>query len=167
MIRLVRPSDLPALRLVEASAASMYCGTRMDFAAATGPNRPGDLSAALGRGLMWVAEEDGAVVGFLFAEPVGTGLYLRDVAVAVPSQRRGHGRALVLAGIAAGRARHDRMVTLTTDREIVWNAPFYAKLGFEIVEGDAIPLESRRRLAGQLAAGFDPRYRCAMTLEIA
>lgn len=167
MIRHARPSDIPALRLVEASAAAMYRGTRMDFAANTVPNHPDLLLTAIERSLMWVAEEDDAVVGFLFAEPVGGGLYLREVAVAVPAQQRGHGRALVMACIAAAHARRDRLVMLTTDRALAWNAPFYAKLGFAIVDGDAIPLEPRRRLAGQFAAGFDPEYRCAMILEIA
>lgn len=167
MIRLARPSDLPALRLVEASAAAMYRGTRMDFAANTAPNHRGDLMTAIERGLMWVAEDDGSVVGFLFAEPVGTGLYLRELAVAMPAQRRGHGRALMLAGLAAAKARGDRLVMLTTDRSIPWNAPFYTGLGFEIVEGDAVPLEAQRRLTGQFAAGFDPAHRCAMTLETA
>jgi hypothetical protein len=69
-------------------------------------------------------------------------------------------------GIAAARERGDRLAILTTDRTLAWNAPFYARLGFRIVEGDAIPAEARRRLTGQYAAGFSPEHRCAMIFEL-
>lgn len=166
MIRLARPSDLPALRAIERSVAEMYRGTRMDFPANSSPNHRGDLMTAIERKLMWVAEVDARVVGFLFAEPAVAGLYLRELAVAVSAQRKGIGRALMAAGVSAARSRGDKIVVLTTDRALPWNAPFYARLGFDIVEGDAIPMEARRRLAGQIAAGFDPSFRCAMTLEL-
>jgi GNAT superfamily N-acetyltransferase len=179
MIRLGRPSDLPALRRIEASAAQLFRGTHMDFAANTAPNARGDLMTAIERGLMWVAvaadqtgddqpaaDQPGAAVGFLFAEPETPDLYLRELSVALPAQRRGHGRALLAAGIAAAKARGDHRVMLTTDRNLPWNAPFYARLGFGIVAGDAIPPSVQRRLAGQFAAGFDPVHRCAMVLDL-
>jgi len=168
MIRLAQPSDLPAVHRVEASAATVFVGTHMDFAANDAPNSPADLLAAIGRRLMWVAvSETGGTVGFLFAEPCAEGLYLRELAVAAPHQQRGHGTALMGTGIAMARERGDRIVMLTTDRTLVWNAPFYARLGFSIAEGDAIPAEAKRRLAGQYAAGFDPVHRCAMVMRLA
>lgn len=148
----------------------MYRGTRMDFPANVLPNHRGDLMTAVERGLFWVAEAEGeaggGVAGFLFGEGFSASLYLRELAVAVTAQRRGLGRALMEAGIAAARVRGDGLVMLTTDRELPWNAPFYATLGFRIVEGDAVPMEAQRRLAGQFAAGFDPVFRCAMVLQL-
>jgi predicted N-acetyltransferase YhbS len=165
MIRLAHPADLPAVHDVEVSAGTVFAGTHMDFAANHAPNDRDTLLAAIDRRLMWVAVADG-VVGFLFAEPCADGLYLRELAVAAPHQQQGHGRALMATGIATARERGDRMVILTTDRSLAWNAPFYARLGFRIVEGDAIPAEAQRRLAGQYAAGFSPDHRCAMILDL-
>jgi GNAT superfamily N-acetyltransferase len=165
MIRLAHPADLLTVHDVEVSAGTVFAGTHMDFAANHAPNSRTDLLAAIDRRLMWVAVADG-VVGFLFAEPCADGLYLRELAVAAPYQQQGYGRALMATGIATARQRGDRLAILTTDRTLVWNAPFYARLGFRIVEGDAIPAEARRRLAGQHAAGFSPEYRCAMILDL-
>ncbi len=171
MIRTARPSDLAALRRIEASVAAMARSTIMDFPANTAPNARGDLMTAIERQLMWVSEwtNGGAVevTGFLFAEPLLSGLYLRELAVATPAQRLGHGKSLMLAGIAAARARGDALVMLTTQRNLAWNAPFYTRLGFRIVEDDAIPPDVHRRLRGQFAAGFDAATRCAMVLRLA
>ena len=171
MIRLAYAFDLPAVRRVETSAATVFAGTHMDFAVNDAPNAAADLLAAIDRGLMWVAvdEREGAneVVGFLFGEACAEGLYLRELAVAAPHQQRGHGAALMTTGIAAARRRGDRLVLLTTDRTLPWNAPFYTRLGFTVVEGDAIPAETKRRLARQYAAGFDPAHRCAMVMGLA
>jgi GNAT superfamily N-acetyltransferase len=170
MIRLARPSDLAAVRGIENSVAAMARGAIMDFPANIAPNARGDLMTAIERRLMWVSlwNADGAeVTGFLFAEPSLAGLYLRELAVATPAQRRGHGKALMLAGIAGARERGDALVMLTTQRNLPWNAPFYARLGFAIVEDEAIPAEVHRRLRGQFAAGFDAATRCAMVLRLA
>jgi GNAT superfamily N-acetyltransferase len=171
MIRLARPSDLAAVRSIESSVAAMARGTIMDFPANTAANARGDLMTAVERQLMWVAEwaSDGAVdvAGFLFAEPSISGLYLRELAVATIAQRHGIGKALMLAGIAAARDRGDAQVLLTTQRNLPWNAPFYARLGFEIIEDEAIPPDVHRRLRGQFAAGFDAATRCAMILRLA
>ena len=145
----------------------------MDFPGNTAPNQRGDLMTAIERQLMWIAESDDApdpdadpVVGFLFAEPVGSGFYLRELAVATAAQRKGHGRALMLAGIEAARQRGERLIQLTTQRNLPWNAPFYVQLGFRIVEDDDMPLEARRRMVRQFAAGFDPATRCAIVMYI-
>ncbi|MBC7504805.1 MAG: GNAT family N-acetyltransferase [Sandarakinorhabdus sp.] len=166
MIRLATPADLPAVHAVELSAGTVFAGTHMDFAANHAPNHPADLLTAIRRRLMWVAVTDATPIGFLFAEPCNEGLYLRELAVAAPSQQQGHGAALMAIGIAAARERRDPLVMLTTDRTLPWNAPFYARLGFTIAEGDAIPREAQRRLAGQYAMGFSPAHRCAMVMDL-
>jgi predicted N-acetyltransferase YhbS len=162
MICRARPSDLAAVHRVEVSAATVFVGTHMDFAANHSPNDPVDLLAAIDRQLMWVAEAEGEVVGFVFAEACHAGLYVRELSVAGPCQQRGLGSALMTTVIAAATARGERQLLLTTDRTLAWNAPFYARLGFRIVEGDAVPIEAQRRLDGQVAAGFDRAQRCAM-----
>lgn len=138
----------------------------MAFAVDHPPNDPPELLAAIDRKLMWVAEAGGEVIGFVFAEAFHGGLYVRELSVAASSQKQGHGAALMATVIAAAKARGDRQLMLTTDRTLAWNAPFYARLGFRIVEGDAVPAEAQRRLEAQYAAGFDPEQRCAMVRPV-
>lgn len=162
MIRLARPDDLAAVRCVEASAATVFASTHMAFAIDDPPNDTVDLLAAIAIALMWVVTDDDSIVGFVFAEPCPTGLYIHELSVAAPYQQRGHGTALMWTCMAAARARGDASLLLTTDRTLAWNAPFYARLGFVIVEGDAIPAMAQQRLNLQFAAGFEPAQRCAM-----
>jgi GNAT superfamily N-acetyltransferase len=166
MIRAAVPSDLAAVRAVELSAATVFIGTHMDFAANHAPNHPDDLLAAMAAGLMWVACAAEDVVGFGFAEGFAEGLYVRELSVAAAFQQQGQGSALLRAIVAAGRQRGDRQLMLTTDRTLPWNAPFYRRFGFVIVEGEAIPAVVQGRLAGQYAAGFDPAQRCAMVMPL-
>lgn len=166
MIRAALPSDLAAVRDVEVSAATVFVGTHMDFAANDAPNHPDDLLAAIANGLMWVACDGGNVIGFGFAQAFPEGLYVRELSVAAAYHQRGHGTALLRAIVAAGQRRGDRQLMLTTDRTLAWNAPFYRRFGFAIVEGDAIPLPVQKRLADQYAAGFDPAHRCAMVMPL-
>lgn len=163
MIRLARRADLPLLPAIERAAATLFHGTHMDFAAGDAVNAPATFAAAHRRDLLWVAEADGELAGFMIAEPTQSGLYLREMAVAPFAQRRGLGAALLLASCAAAAPRRLAAVWLTTDRVLPWNAPFYARHGFAIVEGNAVPPDLRQRLQGQAAAGFDPAMRCAMT----
>jgi predicted N-acetyltransferase YhbS len=166
MIRFAQPADLPAIALVEISAATVFAGTHMDFAANDAPNEAADLLAAIAAQLMWVATDDDEVIGFVFAEQCADGLYVRELSVAAPWHRRGHGAALMAVLIEAARTRGDRQLVLTTDRTLPWNAPFYQRLGFHIVEGAAIPAEAQRRLERQYATGFDARHRCAMVMPL-
>lgn len=166
MIRPARPADLPDVARVERSAATVFAGTHMDFAANDAPNAAGDLLDAIARQLMWVALAEAEIAGFVFAEPCAGGLYVRELSVAATFQKRGIGAALMETLIAAARARGDQLLVLTTDRTLPWNAPFYRRLGFAIVEGDAIPPEAQVRLARQYADGFDPLHRCAMIMPL-
>jgi GNAT superfamily N-acetyltransferase len=70
--------------------------------------------------------------------------HLEQISVRPESQRRGIGAALVLAAMAEARRQgHDRM-TLCTYRDVPWNGPFYAGLGFTEVT-ELAPYERRLR----------------------
>ena len=54
--------------------------------------------------------------------------------------------------------RRFRSASLTTDRTIPWNAPYYERLGFRVLAADQTPPALARRLAVQP----NPARRCAM-----
>jgi len=116
----------------------------------------------IARGHCLVAEEGGELVGFLASQPFGRELHVWELDVVPAHQGKGIGAALLRgAMIDAGNAGFAAL-TLTTFRDIPWNAPFYAKLGFEEVTA----LDAHPRLAGELAvetdSGLPANMRCAM-----
>lgn len=118
------------------------------------------------RGLLWVATDRDTPIGFANCEVFGDELHLWELAVRLKDQGRGAGRALIAAVVAEARARSLKAVTLTTFRDIPWNGPFYARLGFAEASQD----ESEPRLAGlkahEASLGLDVASRCAMRLVL-
>jgi hypothetical protein len=58
-------------------------------------------------------------------------------------------------------------VTLTTFRDVPWNAPFYARLGFRILEPSAWTPGLMALLALEESRGLPRRLRVAMRYSIA
>jgi GNAT superfamily N-acetyltransferase len=69
-------------------------------------------------------------VGFARLEVVAGEAHLGQLAVHPDHARRGHGTALVEAAFDWARAQGYVSMTLTTYRDVAWNGPFYARLGF-------------------------------------
>lgn len=120
----------------------------------------------LAQGLIWVAEGDGEPIGFAACEAFDDALHLWELAVRRDRQGQGAGRALVAVCVAEARARGLRAVTLTTFREIPWNAPLYARLGFVVIAPDALNGRLAADLAAEAARGLDAASRCAMRLGL-
>lgn len=117
-------------------------------------------------GLVLVAEDDDArLAGFAACQACEDALHLWELAVRRDRQGSGIGRALVEATIALARRRGLPAVTLSTFRDIAWNAPFYAKLGF--VELGPAELNARLDVIREreAALGLDVENRCAMLLS--
>lgn len=117
-------------------------------------------------GLVLVADDQGEPVGFAACQACADALHLWELAVRRDRQGRGLGRDLVLAAVDLARRRGLAAVTLSTFRDIAWNGPFYARLGFiEVPEDDLGPRLAavRRREA---ALGLDVANRCAMRLDL-
>lgn len=161
MIRPARPEELPRLLAIEAEAAKRFRGTAMEFVL-SGPAAPPDhYAAALGAGLLFVAEADGEPAGFLAGREMPGALHILEVSVHPDFGRRGLARALIGHAATVARARNLPLLTLTTDREIPWNAPLWAKLGFREA-GDAGPAWLGEFLEAERDAGFEPARRVAM-----
>lgn len=71
------------------------------------------------------------VVGFAHVMELEGIAHLEQLAVRPGAQRQGTGSALVRAARAEARARGYDVLSLCTYADVPWNAPFYARLGFE------------------------------------
>lgn len=167
MIRLARTDDLSKLASVERSAASLFRDVGLDQIADGEPMDPAVLAGLCLNGTLWVADDavEGPV-GFLAAHELDGCFFIAEVSVARSHQRRGFGTGLIGAAVNHARGSGYGAVTLTTDRRIPWNGPYYTRLGFTEVDlGDALA-GHRAKLQAEAAMGLDPATRCVMELRL-
>jgi GNAT superfamily N-acetyltransferase len=91
-------------------------------------------------------------------------VHIAEIDVIRHWQKKGVGRRLMQAVIEAVRMRGALGITLTTDRHVTFNAPFYASLGFRILDAGERPAELSRILEREAEHGADPARRVAMAL---
>lgn len=155
-IRPGHPDDAVLLGAVERAAASRFSGIGLSQIAQGRPTNPAEYRALAEAGRLWVAEtEEGAPVGVAFAAEVDGAGYLAEVSVHPDHGRQGLGRRLIAEVEDWARGRGYASLALTTFRDVLWNRPYYEKLGFaELDEGDAGPkLRSIRE--GERKRGLD------------
>lgn len=125
------------------------------------------LERSMADGLLLVAtDEKDHLVGFVAATEVDGEMYIEELDVLRAFQGRGIGARLMRVIIDRAAKRSLPRVTLTTDLLVPFNAPFYAKLGFAILEPEAVSANLRKRLSAQIAHGLDPKRRVAMALDL-
>lgn len=159
-LRLARPADAAALPQIERDAAITFADE--PAIAIIRARSEADFARSIRRGHCLVAHVDEAMAGFLVAEPFSRELHIWQVSVTPAFQRRGIGSGLVRAGQIDARNTGFKALTLTTFRDLAWNAPFFARLGFDEVTA----IDAHMRLAGELANevddGLPAERRCAM-----
>lgn len=133
----VRPgllTDLPALELVERETAMLFPPSDLPPHLAR-PLPAEQLAAAMSSSLLWVAEDASSeLVGFVLCERPTCCLHVREMDVRPGFGRKGIGARLLLHVCDAAKNLGLRFITLTTFSHFPWNAPFYAKQGFTVVE---------------------------------
>ena len=167
-IRPARAEDAEALPSIEQSAGEAFRTIPELAWLADGDNISAERHRVLiADGACWVAaEEKGRPVGFLSAGIEGDALHIWELDVRLDRQGSGIGRALLERAVADARLRGLAAVTLTTFRAVHWNAPFYRKLGFRILEGAEIDGRLTGLLGDEAEHGMPSDQRCAMRLDL-
>jgi N-acetylglutamate synthase-like GNAT family acetyltransferase len=114
-------------------------------------------------GHLWVVLADDVPVGFAHVEIIERGAaHLAEIDVHPEHGRRGLGTRLVMhvCGWAADAGYES--VTLTTFRDVPWNMPFYAKLGFRVVPVEQLSPALRAVLQDEARRGLTPSRRVVM-----
>lgn len=159
---LARPHDLPLIPAIELAAAQLLTG-HAPAAVLRETTSPFELRKARRGGRLWVALADEAPVGFAHVVVHERNVaHLEEVDVHPDHGRRGVGRQLVQTVCAWATSHGLDAVTLTTFRDVPWNMPFYARLGFEPVDPDAVGAELRAVVDDEARRGLDPAKRVVM-----
>ena len=163
----VRPAvvdDVPAMQAVSVAAAERFRGVedpRIARSADAPPYWTEGLERASVQQRAWVALDDGgSIIGFAVAWVVDGEGHLDELAVVPEHGRRGVGRALVDQVVTWTVAQGLTSITLTTFRDVPWNARYYEKLGFHVVSPLTPALQA---LIDQGATwGLEPSLRVVM-----
>ena len=164
-ILLGRAADCAHLPAIELAAAEMFRPLNVLPERAEPDVVPlGYLEEQCRKGWLWVAAFNGAPIGFVVADIRNGDFYIAELDVHPDHGRKGLGRGLMAKICADAFAKGVQRVTLCTFREVPWNAPFYASLGFtEITRANWTPwmhdLAQR-----QIDGGIDMETRVYMEL---
>jgi len=163
-IRPSRADEIEAVRAIERTSATRFLGTDRAELAQDEPTDAATLAERIARGDLLVAEEAGAPVAFvMFREVEGCG-YVEQIDVSPSHARRGIGAALLDAVAGLARARGWPALTLSTFKDVPFNAPYYARLGFAEVEALTPGMLDIR--AEHEARGLDETARVFMRREV-
>jgi GNAT superfamily N-acetyltransferase len=161
-LRATRAEDIAALPLIERSAAELYRSIDLWEPPFEGVHNPGEHRAAVDAGISWVVTLGGAPCAFALGAIFDGHLHLHELAVEPAHQRRGLGAALLEVVIDHARWRFDPVLTLTTDRFAPWNAPFYGRHGFIILDPGRLQPDLAAVMELERRSGFDMSRRVAM-----
>ncbi len=138
-IRLARIDELPALREIERAAGKLFAEIGLENVANAAPLPLDFLQAQQHAGLVWVlTDADDQPVGFAAASELDGALYLEEIDVHPAHGRRGLGKWLIETLCVWAEEQGYPAVTLSTFRDVPWNAPFYSRIGFRIAEDGEI-----------------------------
>ena len=162
---LVRPAttlDVARLVEIEVSAGQSFHTVGLHRVAADVPD-PTDLLAAIESARVWVADVGIEPAAYAHAEALDGNAHVAQVSVAAEYAGRRIGRTLIRHVEAWGRERGSPATTLTTFRDIPWNAPYYARLGYRILGETEIGPDLARTIAHEAELpGVAEAPRCAM-----
>ncbi|MBA2077525.1 4-(cytidine 5'-diphospho)-2-C-methyl-D-erythritol kinase [Rhodanobacter sp. PCA2] len=130
-----RLDQADTLRDIERAAQELFRGHPAwpSYAAAT--MDPEALAAAIAAGRVWVAlDEGGDAVGFVGVEVEDGEAGIAEIDVLPSHGRRGIGAALLEHACAWAAESGYPSVVLGTLSDVPWNAPFYARHGFEAID---------------------------------
>ena len=166
-IRLARADELGALPEIERRAAERFA--------------PYDLTEVFSRivtplellrerqsaGQVWVVVgDDDRPVGFAVVSILDGNAHLDELDVLPDYGRRGIGTALVETACAWARSDGYHAITLSTLRDIPWNAPFYARLGFRILAENELTQPLRELLDHEARLGLPMQNRVLMRRDL-
>lgn len=166
-IGLALPGEVARIPEIERRAATLLSPDDLppEIAARTSPVEVYALAQREGR-LIVARDPEGKVLGFAHVLFLAGHAHLEELDVDPAFGRRGIGRRLVEAACGWAGRRGCNQITLSTFREVAWNAPFYARLGFSVMPIDSWTEAQRALREKERCDGLDVDRRVIMTRPI-
>lgn len=176
-IRPPRPGELGRLREIEVAAGRAFAGVGLPQVAGDEPPTVSQLDRYRRAGLAWVITagadtggRGGEVAGYVLVEVLddplaamaGASAHVEQVSVDPDHAHRRLGRRLVDHVAGEARRRGLAHLTLSTFRQVPWNAPYYERCGFRTLAESELGPGLRRVRDAETAHGLDPALRVCM-----
>lgn len=165
-ICLATPEHVPFLPNIEEAACQLFLQYEITADLPLYLTPLEDFYEAQKHGLLWVAAVDEKPIGFALVEMIGEFPHLEELDVLPDYGRQGIGANLVRTICDWACASGIPAVTLTTFRDIPWNAPFYQKLGFRILETEELTPSQLQIVEEEERHGLKRELRVMMRYEI-
>ncbi|MGW0708240.1 GNAT family N-acetyltransferase [Streptomyces sp. NPDC002643] len=162
-IRAVHLDELPVLQDIERAAGQCFRDIGMLEIAEDEPLPLDELARYHHSGLAWAAVDDAdCPVAYLIADRVDGNLHVEQVSVHPDSARRGVGRSLLDHLATEATNEGAPALTLTTFTQVPWNAPYYARCGFQLMDDSELTPGLRKIREREAAHGLDRWPRACM-----
>jgi GNAT superfamily N-acetyltransferase len=157
-----RERDIGFLAAIELAAAKLLIGHAPESVLQETTSQD-ILEKARRVGHLWVVVADDAPVGFAHVEVLEpNAAHLEEVDVHPAYGRRGLGTKLVMHICDWATAAGYETASLSTFRDVPWNMPFYARLGFTVVPDSELSSALRAVVDDERRRGLDPSRRVVM-----
>lgn len=155
-------ADIPTLQTLEALAAQRFLAIpELAILAHSEVTDSQRHKQSIIQRLSWLVEDArGRILGFCYAQELADSLYLAEISSHPAARGMGIGHKLVAHVRKTAADRDLSGVTLTTYRDIPWNAPWYQRQGFIVLEASSLCSELRDIVQHQTALMLLPR--CVM-----
>lgn len=166
-IRAVRRAELPVLQDIERAAGKCFRDVDMPQIAEDEPLPLDVLARYQAAGCAWVATDaTDAPVGYLIADVVDGNFHIEQVSVNPRCARRGIGRQLLDHLASRATVLGIPALTLTTFAHVPWNAPYYTRCGFRILNDSAVTTGLRAVRQREADHGLDRWPRVCMRRDL-
>lgn len=166
-IRPASAADLPVLQEIEVAAGRCFIDVGMPEVAGDEALPLAELDRHRRSGLAWVAVDgDDRPLAYLVAEVLDGALHVEQVSVHPSHARRRLGRALLDHAAGEAAARGFERLTLTTFEDVPWNAPYYRRCGFVVLDEPEWGPGLRAVREREAAHGLDRWPRVAMAKDV-
>ncbi|HDY75023.1 MAG TPA: N-acetyltransferase [Candidatus Marinimicrobia bacterium] len=157
-------TELPEISRV---AAELFPVEDLPLALRSETNPIEVFEEALSEQKLWIAvdENQDKAVGFAFLSDKCGQLHLRELGVHPEHGRQGLGTNLLKNVIIWAKNQKYNQLSLTTFRHLPWNAPFYTKLGFKMIEQSKLN-SCLNKLLDEESKGLDKSKRVLMSLNL-
>jgi GNAT superfamily N-acetyltransferase len=165
-VRPPRFDELASLQVLEVASGRAFLEVGMPEIAGDEGLAAEVLERYRAAGRAWVLDVDGAIAGFVVVDVLDGVAHVEQISIDPDHARQGLGRILLDHVAEWARARGDARVTLTTFRDVAWNAPYYERCGYRILDDAERGPELIAQMDIEAAHGLDPETRVAMALDL-
>ena len=166
-LRPLRTHDIARVQQIEREAGQAFREVGLPAIADDDPYDVDELEAYIASGRGWVIEDEpDHPLGYVVVDVLDGAAHVEQVSVDPTASGRRLGRALLDHVAQWARTEGLAGVTLTTFRDVPWNAPYYERLGYRVLAEHELGSELVGRRDHEAFEGLDPRLRVCMRRDL-